>query len=161
MNTPLFQQVNTDTLVWKLEKNYSYSIRCSHVLCIEDIVDNDHLRKLGYWSGIWKLKVPLKVNNLVWRICRDWFPTRVKLNKRGINCLKECVTCNDPHEDIYHIFFHCGTAIDAWRTTNIWHEIEPLLHQFDNAPAFFFFNLLEQVSAAAQTKLITIILWST
>jgi len=106
------------------------------------------LRKPNYWSGIWKLKVHLKVKNLVWQICRDYFSTCVKLNSRGINCPLECVTYNDPHEDSYHVFFHCGAAIDTWRAANVWHRIEPSLNQFDNASVFLFIYLLNQVSAA-------------
>jgi ribonuclease HI len=102
--------------------------------------------------------VPPKVKNLVWRICRDCFPTRVKLRSRGINCPSECVSCEDPHEDSYHIFFHCPKAVDSWQTANLWHLISPLLTQYDNAPDIIF-NLLQKVSAA-QNENITTIMWS-
>jgi len=85
---------------------------------------------------MWKLKVPSK-QNLVWRICRDCFPMRAKLNSRHINCPLECVMFNDPPEDSYHIFFHCGTASDTWHVANVWHRIELSLNQFDNVSCFF------------------------
>jgi hypothetical protein len=68
LNTPLHQQVQMDKLIWKVEKNGCYSVRSAYRICIEDIINNDHLRKPGYWSGIRRLKVPPKVKNLVWRI---------------------------------------------------------------------------------------------
>jgi hypothetical protein len=74
-------------------------------ICIEDIANNAHLQKHGYLSGIWRLKVPPRVKNLVWRVCRDCFPTSVRLIRRGVNCPSACVKCDDPHEDNYHIFF--------------------------------------------------------
>ncbi|MCI04392.1 polynucleotidyl transferase ribonuclease H fold, partial [Trifolium medium] len=33
---------------------------------------------------IWKLKVPPKVKNLVWRMCRGCLPTRVRLQDKGV-----------------------------------------------------------------------------
>jgi len=117
-----------DKLVLKVEKNGCYFVRSAYRICVEDIINNDHLRKPGYWSGIWRLKVPPKVKNLVWRICRDCFPTRVKLRSRGVNCPSDCVMCEDPHEDSCHIFFHCQAAIDVWSAANIWHLISPSLN---------------------------------
>lgn len=95
-NTPLHQQVHMDKLVWKADKNGCYSVRSAYCICIEDIINNDHLRKPRYWSGIWRLNVPPKVKNLVWRISRDCFPTRVKMRSRGVNCPSTCVICEDP-----------------------------------------------------------------
>jgi len=102
--------------------------------------------------------VPPKVKNLVWRICRDCFPTRVKLRSSGVNCPSECVRCEDPHEDSYHILFHCPTTVDIWQTTNIWHLISLSLNQFDNAPDIIF-NLLQRLSTA-QTETVVTIMWS-
>jgi len=86
LNTLLHQQVQTDKIIWKAEKNGRYYVKSAYRICVEEVINNDHLRRPGYWSGIWKLKVPPKVKNLIWRICRDCFPTRVKLRSRGINC---------------------------------------------------------------------------
>ena len=158
LNTPLHHQVQTNKLIWKAEKNRHYSVRSAYRLCIEEVINNDHLRKPGYWSGIWRLKVPLKVKNLVWRICRDCFPTRVKLRNKGVNCPSDCVRCDDSHEDSYHIFFHCPIAVNIWQTSNIWHLITPSLNQFDNAPDILF-NLLQKLSAAQIENIVTII-WS-
>jgi hypothetical protein len=158
LNTPLYHQIQRDELIWKAEKNGHYSVRSAYRICIEEVINNDHLRKPGYWSGIWRLKVPPRVKNLVWRICRDCFPTRVKLRSRGVNCPSECVRCEDPHEDSYHILFHCPNAIDIWQTANSWHLITPSLNQFDNAPDIIF-NLLQELSAAQVEKIVTI-MWS-
>ncbi|XP_024634347.2 uncharacterized protein [Medicago truncatula] len=158
LNTPLHHQVLTDKLIWKAEKNGLYSVKSAYRICIKEVINNDHLCKPGYWSGIWKLKVPPKVKNLIWRICRDCFPTRVKLRSRGVTCPSECVICEDPHEDSYHILFHCPRSIDIWQTTNLWHLISPALHQFDNAPDIIF-NLLHNLSAAQIENIVTI-MWS-
>jgi len=145
-------------MIWKAEKNGRYSVKSGYRICVEEVINNDHLRKPGFWSGIWKLKVPPKVNNLVWRICRDCFPTRVKLRSRGINCPSECVTCADPHEDSYHILFHCQTAVDTWHAANVWHLISQFLSQLDNAPDIMF-NLLQKLPSDQMERIVTI-MWS-
>jgi ribonuclease HI len=82
----------------------------------------------------------------------------VKLRSRGVNCPSECVRCEDPHEDSYHILFHCSMAVEIWQTTNIWHLIALSLSQFDNAPDIIF-NLLQRLSAAQIENIVTI-MWS-
>ena len=68
LNAPLFDQVPNDKLIWKAGKNGLYSVRSTYRLCVEDLVDTTHLRRPGFWSGIWRLKVPPKVKNLIFRM---------------------------------------------------------------------------------------------
>lgn len=59
--TPLVPQVPEDRLVWKGEKNGLYSVKSAYRLCMEELVDVSYLLCLGYWDGIWKLKVRPKI----------------------------------------------------------------------------------------------------
>ena len=158
LDKPLFPQVNVNRSVWKAKKNGHYSVRSAYRLCMEEIVDNSHMRKEEFWCGIWKLKIPPKIKNMVWRVCCECLPTQVRLNRRGVNCPSSCVLCNDPHEDSYHMFFHCGTAVGVWRTAGLWHLIEPLLQRYDDAPEIIF-HLLEN-SVQVQAELFATLLWS-
>lgn len=72
-------------------------------------------------------------------------PTRIRLNWRGVICPSMCVASNDPHEDSYHVFFHCCTAVGVTRTAGLWSLIEPLLHRFDDAPEIIF-HVLEHAA---------------
>ena len=53
LNTPLIFQVQQDKLIWKAERNGKYSVRSAYRLCVEELIDTSHLRRPGYWSGIW------------------------------------------------------------------------------------------------------------
>jgi len=75
LNTHLFEQVQQDPLIWKAEKHGYYSVHSAYRLCVNKLIDVSHLRRRGNWSGIWRLKVPPKVKNLVWRMCRGCLPT--------------------------------------------------------------------------------------
>jgi hypothetical protein len=74
--------------------------------------DSSHLRREGYWQGIWRLKVPPKIKNLVWHICRDVVPTRRRLQDKGVQCPMSCVSCNGPEEDLNHLFFNCPFSVE-------------------------------------------------
>jgi hypothetical protein len=45
LNTPLFEQVQTDHLVWKAERNGCYYVRSAYKLCVEELIDVTHLRR--------------------------------------------------------------------------------------------------------------------
>ena len=77
------------------------------------LTDSSHLRREGYWQGIWRLKVPPKIKNLVWRICRDVVPTMRRLQDKGVQCPLSCVVCNGPEEDLNHICFNCPFSVQV------------------------------------------------
>jgi len=64
MSTPLVAHVQIDRLIGKAEKNGKYSVKSDYRLCVEELIDSSHLRRLGNWSIIWKLKTPPKIRKL-------------------------------------------------------------------------------------------------
>lgn len=79
IKTPLYSSVREDRLIWKKEINGEYSVRSAYHLCMNELLDTSHFKMQGSWDLIWKLKVPSKVKNLIWRICRNCLPTRIRL----------------------------------------------------------------------------------
>lgn len=73
LNTTLHPLVSENKLVRKAEKNGNYFVRSAYRICVTDIADNFHLHVPGRWNLIWKLKVPPKIKNFVWRECRGCF----------------------------------------------------------------------------------------
>ncbi|XP_024634710.1 uncharacterized protein [Medicago truncatula] len=63
LHTPLISQVEADIVIWKAERHGRYSVRSAYRLCATELIDSSYLWRLGYWSGIWNLKVPPKVWN--------------------------------------------------------------------------------------------------
>jgi len=117
LHTPLISQVDEDKIIWKAERHSRYSVRSAYRLCVSELVDSSHLWRPRYWSGIWNLKVPPKVRNLVWRMCRGCLPTRVRLLDKGVNCPTNCASCDSNHADLTHVFwivpllFRFGTGL--------------------------------------------------
>lgn len=79
VNTPLYPSVREDRLIWRKENDGEYSVRSAYRLCMNGLSGTSHFKVQGEWGFIWKLKVPPKIKNLVWQICRKSLPTRVRL----------------------------------------------------------------------------------
>jgi hypothetical protein len=93
-------------------------------LRVDVLTDSSHLRRDGFWQGIWRLKVPSKIKNLVWRICRNAVPTRRRLQDKGVQCPLACVICNGPKEDLDHICFNCPFSVQVWQRIGLWNFIQ-------------------------------------
>jgi len=88
--TPLYPSVTEDRLIWKKENHGEYSVRSAYRFCMQELLDTSHFKVQGSWNLIWKLKIPPKVKKLMWRICRNCLPTRVRLKDKGVTCPMNC-----------------------------------------------------------------------
>ena len=107
LRTPIFHQVEEDALIWRAEKNGQYSVKSAYHLCVDNIADDSHLHGC---DSIWRLKVPLKVKNLLWRVCRGYLRTRARLLDKGVNCTSLCGFSDEKYEDMTHVLFDCPRA---------------------------------------------------
>jgi len=112
-----------DKLVWKVENNLGYSIESAYRLCVEELINTFHICWTGYWSGIWHLKVPSKIMNLIWRMCWGCFPTRVRIQDKCVRCPTICVMCDGPSEYLTHVCFGCPFVVHMWCKIGIWDTI--------------------------------------
>lgn len=53
-------------------------------------------------------KLPPKVQNVIWMICRDSLPMRQRLNDPRVPYPKNCLLSMDAVEDDAHISLHCN-----------------------------------------------------
>jgi len=123
LHTPLIAQVEDNRILWKAERHGRYSVRSAYRLCVTELIDSSYLWRPRYWSGIWNLKVPPKVKNLIWRMCRGCLPMRIRLLDKGVVCPTNCVSCDSDHENLLHVFFECPFSIQAWNRTGLWGSV--------------------------------------
>lgn len=125
---------------------------------METIEDNSHLHRSGNWLNILNLKVPLKVKNLVWRVCRGCIPTRARLLDKGVNCSSLCVMCEESYEDASHVLFDCPRARKVWQDSLLLSKVNSVMW-CNNTAAEFIFALLQELSHD-QAELFASVLWS-
>jgi len=102
--------VTEDRLVWKKKIDGEYSVRSAYRMCMQEIFYVSHFKISGSWDIIWRLKMPPRVKNFIWRICRNCIPTRMRIRDKGVNCDTVCSLCNTTEEDTLHLFFHCPNS---------------------------------------------------
>ena len=66
------------------------------------------------WQAVWKLNVPSKVKNLMWRACRDSLPTKSNLVRRKVLMDDKCDCCKMIREDVVHALYSCSKLKELW-----------------------------------------------
>ena len=72
------------------------------------------------WKGIWSLRVPNKVKNLLWRACRNAMPTKANLVRCTIIDDPSCDRCHDAHEAPLHALWLCRELDSVWDSSGSW-----------------------------------------
>ncbi|KAM0018703.1 putative RNA-directed DNA polymerase [Helianthus debilis subsp. tardiflorus] len=82
---------------------------------------------VGNYKFFWVSWVPLKCNIFAWRSEFNRIPTRVELDKRGVNIGSlECVLCGEANESVNHLFTGCTMVHQVWHAIANWCNIPPV-----------------------------------
>ncbi|GKE58687.1 RNA-directed DNA polymerase, eukaryota, reverse transcriptase zinc-binding domain protein, partial [Tanacetum coccineum] len=69
----------------------------------------------------WIQAIPIKANVFLWRLFLNKLPSRVNLDKKGIDLDSLiCPVCNEDVETVNHLFFSCDMAKDLWSLLARW-----------------------------------------
>lgn len=60
-----------------------------------------------FWRWFWKLDIPLKVGNFIWRLCSNIVSVLANLRRRYIDVEILCPVCNAAEETVLHHFVEC------------------------------------------------------
>lgn len=72
-----------------------------------------------FWKSMWKLKVPPKVKDLLWRACSNCLPTKTILRSRHVSIDAVCPYCQSQRETISHCLVECSFAQSCWHQLGI------------------------------------------
>ena len=71
------------------------------------------------WKRFWKLLLPPKVLDFMWRLCSNCLPLRVRLHKKSVVLDTCCGLCDLEIEDASHLFFNCSFAWSYWAAVRL------------------------------------------
>lgn len=115
-----------DKLVWHYSKDGSYSVKSAYKLAAQLTFDPG-LEVKGNWKELWNLRVPPKVRDFLWRVCRDCLPHKSNLRRKHIITDSLCPMCNIDVENSWHLFMNCSYAREVWRSAGMDRRIEGLI----------------------------------
>ncbi|XP_060960764.1 uncharacterized protein LOC133031301 [Cannabis sativa] len=68
-----------------------------------------------FWNTLWKLCIPPKVKDLLWRAATNCLPTKSRLRSRHVPVDTICPVCKVTDETIYHCLVDCSFAKACWQ----------------------------------------------
>ncbi|XP_057802912.1 uncharacterized protein LOC131018204 [Salvia miltiorrhiza] len=103
LGIPLKSNLGPDKLVWHFEEKGRYTVKTAYKLASSLTLDAMYSVD-GLWNKLWKVKVPPKVRNFLWRAARNNLPSKEQLLSRGVVVGGECETCKTSIENLWHKF---------------------------------------------------------
>ena len=110
MQIPLSQRREYDVWYWLHDPCGVYSVRSCYKLLTHR--DNDSFTCV--WRSLWKLEVPSKVRNFLWRAATNVLPTASNLVHRQVVIAPTCSLCNACNETVTHALLECGFVRSCW-----------------------------------------------
>jgi hypothetical protein len=113
LDIPLFNLIEEDKLIWDDSTHGQYGVRSGYNLMMnfsgryKDAANNDD------WTSLWQILAPPKAKHVLWRMCKDCLPTRVRLQDRSVPCPLSCPLCDHDFEDDWHVVFACETSVQS------------------------------------------------
>lgn len=83
---PILNSVREDAISWRYDKKGNYTVRSAYHICLNNLMNSDHLTDEGEWKTLWKLQVPPHVKTFLWQLSRECLPVRTKIHERGVPC---------------------------------------------------------------------------
>lgn len=120
LQTPISKIANMeDKLIWKFLNSSDYKVNKAY--CLLQQANSPFFQGQGpngihcsIWKMLWKLKLPLKVLNFIWKLLHDSIPVFEKLRSRGISVSNVCLICNEEGESVNHLFLQCPFTRAIW-----------------------------------------------
>lgn len=106
-------------LVWPRSKCSSYTVRISYqLLCeletIEGASSSSSAMQKGFWSRIWKLKIPNKMKIFCWRACSEALPTLKNLHRQKVLDSTLCSAYGEHEESTLHALWNYAIVQPIW-----------------------------------------------
>ena len=118
MSIPL-NSSRLDAWFWAFESSGQFSVKSTYRYMQLRKDGGSQTSRESFWSKLWKLRVPPKVKNLLWRAATGCLPTKAELRLKHVNIDITCPLCHADRELINHCLVECPIARACWNQTGI------------------------------------------
>ena len=123
LSFPLSSTHAEDRLIWTATRNGCYSTKSAYQLpskeeAVKALGPSNTADNKQFWSDIWSLNLPNKIQHVLWRAANDSLPTKLNLIKRNITANSLCDRCCCETDDTIHALWDCIEV------KNVWWELE-------------------------------------
>ncbi|XP_062089159.1 uncharacterized protein LOC133795722 [Humulus lupulus] len=114
LSIPLSPNRPLDRWFWSLEPSGFFTVKsCYKNLQVQKNGDGTDLDK-QFWKVLWKVRVPPKVKDLIWRASTGCLPTNFQLRSRHVEVDPFCPLCQTERETIMHALVRCNRVWECW-----------------------------------------------
>nr|GMD79784.1 uncharacterized protein LOC109154171 [Ipomoea batatas] len=107
---------------WRDDIRGIYSVRQGYRLLTPISAHADPQLQFVEWRKLWRLPVPPKVKNFLWRCMRYVLPVRETLKARHVWAGGGCPFCSFDMETMDHLFCSCPAVAQVWHDSSILHH---------------------------------------
>lgn len=114
---PLSRRCSKDKLVWHHTDFGVYSVRSGYRSAMEIFNGNGSTSDSGrgeIWGDIWRLPCPPKIQNFIWRACRNFLAVNSNLKRRCVKEDERCGICDQKEETVNHALLECEAVRAFW-----------------------------------------------
>ncbi|KAF5481399.1 hypothetical protein F2P56_002053 [Juglans regia] len=117
-NIPLNMRNISDRLIWARNTKGIFTIKSSYfldyVLTKQSRGESSNAEATDVvWRKMWKLHVPGKIKQFLWKALNDILPTRQMLRKKHIVDEDWCPMCKRVEESVIHVLWNCPASMDG------------------------------------------------
>nr|GEU80058.1 RNA-directed DNA polymerase, eukaryota, reverse transcriptase zinc-binding domain protein [Tanacetum cinerariifolium] len=108
-----------DSWVWSRGSSTMFTVASARDLVENSLLSADNV------ATRWLRHLPVKINVFLWRLSINRLPSRVNLDRKGIEVDSLlCPICRLDVETVNHLFFNCDMAKDLWALVAKWWELD-------------------------------------
>uniref|UniRef100_A0A803QEG5 Reverse transcriptase n=1 Tax=Cannabis sativa TaxID=3483 RepID=A0A803QEG5_CANSA len=122
---PLSDTAASDHLFWSFENSCEYSVKSAYNSLQKQKSNWFDEEIAAFWSKLWKLKLPSKVSNLLWRACTQCLRTLVQLKTKRVDVNLLCPICLEEDESVLHYLVTCRVVKLCWNRVGIGTMVTP------------------------------------
>ncbi|XP_062087000.1 uncharacterized protein LOC133793720 [Humulus lupulus] len=119
LSIPLSLDRLEDSWYWVLEKSGLFSVKSVYRVLQDRKEEALMASQSPFWVSLWKLRVPPKAKDVVWRAANGYLPTRSRLSQKHVPVPSVCPQCFIEEESITHCLINCPFAQDCWKAMGL------------------------------------------